>query len=138
MTEGAVLRYHAETLRLLGITSQVDPDAVKRIAQAEAAIGRRLPAAVREWYALSGAEEFLTLDDNASGVVPLAEVLEEFERGVVRVEFYGPRRANTGYQAFVTLDDSENPPILVDGDQEAVPFTEYVRILAEYKVHGAE
>jgi hypothetical protein len=136
MSEAAVLRYHAAALRLLGITPRVDPEAVNRIAKAEAVSGRRLPAAVREWYTLAGAEEFLTLDDNACGVVPLVDVLADLGRGAARVEFYGPRRVNTGYQAFVTLDGSEDPPVVVDGDSEPVPFAEYVRGLAEYKVGG--
>jgi hypothetical protein len=136
MSEAVVVRYHADALRLLAITPRADADAVSQIAQAEALSGRPLPAAVREWYSLAGAEDYLTLDDNACGVVPLADMLAEFAQGSARVEFYGPRRVNTGYQAFVTLDGSQNPPVVVDGDPKPVPFAEYVRYLAEYKVRG--
>jgi len=134
MGEAAGLQYHADALQMLGVTPRLDPDAVSRITQAEAASGRRLPAALREWYALAGAEELLTLDDNACGVVPLADLLAEFGRAITVVEFYGPRRVNTGYQAFVALDGSDDPPVSVDGDSELVPFAQYVRGLAEYKI----
>lgn len=83
---------------------------------------------------LAGAEELLILDDNACGVTPLADLLRYFVQGRPEVEFYGPRRVNTGYQAFVRLDGTDDPPVVVEGDPVPVPFAEYVRGLAEYKV----
>jgi hypothetical protein len=136
MAEGSYLRYHADTLRRVGVEPRFDPDAAARIGRAEATCGRRLPAAVREWYTQTGAEELLTLDDNACGVVALADFLGDFVRGLPELEFYGPRRVNTGYQAFVRLDGSDNPPVMVDGDPGTLPFSEFVRGLAEYKVAG--
>ncbi|MDB5306891.1 MAG: hypothetical protein JWO38_1093 [Gemmataceae bacterium] len=134
MSEAADLRFHADALRLLAVVPRFDSDAADQIARAEAACGRPLPAAVREWYTLTGAEELLTLDNNACGVMPLAEFLRYFVQGRREVEFYGPRRANTGYQAFIRLDGADDPPIVVDGDPGPVPFAEYVRGVAEYKV----
>jgi hypothetical protein len=132
--EATDVQYHAETLRLLAVKPRLDPDAASRIGRAEAASGRRLPAALREWYMLAGAEELLTLDDDACGVALLDDVLDGFARGLPEVEFYGPRRVNTGYQAFVRLDGADDPSVLVDGDPGPVPFALYVRSLAEYKV----
>jgi hypothetical protein len=134
MDEVVDLRYHADALRLLAVVPRLDAAATDRIAQAEAACGRRLPAAVREWYTLAGAEELLTLDENACGVTPLADFLRYFVQGRPEVEFFGPRRVNTGYQAFVRLGGADDPPVVVDGDPGPVPFAEYVRGLAEYKV----
>jgi hypothetical protein len=95
-----------------------------------------VPAAVREWYTLAGAEELLTLDDNACRVTPLSDFLRDFACGRLEVEFYGPRRVNTGYQAFVWLDGTDDPPVIVDGDPAPVPFAAYVRGLAEDKAAG--
>ena len=67
MGEVVDLRYHADALRILAVEPRFDPDAADLISRAEAARGQRLPAAVREWYTLAGAEELLTLDDNAWG-----------------------------------------------------------------------
>jgi hypothetical protein len=134
MGEAADLRYHADALRLLGVAPRFGPDAADQIARAEAARGRLLPVAVREWYTLAGAEDLLTLDNNACGVTPLADFLRFFRRGLPKVEFYGPRRVNTGYQAFVRVDGGDNPPVEIDGDSGPVPAAEYVRGLAEYKV----
>jgi hypothetical protein len=134
MGEAADLKYHADALRLLAVAPRFDGDAADRIARAEAACGRHIPAAVTEWYTLADAEELLTLDDNACGVTPLADFLHYFIQGRTEVEFYGPRRVNTGYQAFVRLDGGDDPPVLVDAEPGVVSFAEYVRGLAEYKV----
>jgi hypothetical protein len=107
--------------------------ALGAIEQCEATCGRRLPAAVREWYSLEGAGELLTLGEDVCGAVSLAEFLDGFARGG-EVEFYGPRRANTGYQAFVALDGSDDPPVFVDGEGQRVPFSQYVLELASYKL----
>ena len=136
MGEAVKLQYHAAALRLLAVEPRLDPEAADRIDRAEAACGRRRPAAVREWYTLAGAEEMLTLDDNACGVAYLADLLADLARGRPEIEFYGPRRVNTGYQAFVRLDGSDDPPVLVDVDPRTVRFAEYVRWLAECKVDG--
>jgi hypothetical protein len=138
MGEAVDLRYHADTLRRLAVVPWFDPGAADRIARAESDCGRRLPAAVREWYSLAGAEELLTLGDNACGVVALADFLRDFARGRGEVEFYGPRRENTGYQAFVQFGETDDPLVVVDGDPGSVPFTEYVRSLTEYKVTGGQ
>jgi hypothetical protein len=133
MGEAPDLRFHAEALRILAVAPRLDPGVSSRIAAAEAAAGRGLAAAVKEWYSLTGAEELLTLGDNACGVAALDDFLAGFVRAVPWIEFYGPRRVNTGYQAFVVLDGSDDPPVRVDGDSGTVPFAKYVRGLAQYK-----
>ena len=134
MDDRADLRYHSDALRLLTIEPRFNPAAADQIAQAEVACGRCLPAAVREWYSIADADGILTLDDGACGVTPLADFLRYFNEGRSVIEFYGPRRVNTGYQAFVQITVTDNPPVMVAGDYAPVPFAEYVRGLAEYKV----
>jgi len=93
MGEAAGLQYHADTLRLLGVTPRVDPDAVGRITQAETACGRRLPAALREWYVLAGAEELLTLDEQPSSLRWMLPTMRCFQTAATRLpEQHGIRR----------------------------------------------
>jgi hypothetical protein len=133
MSKSTGLRYHAEVLALFGHPPPVSNAAVGAIERCEASCGRRLPAAVREWYSLEGTGELLTLGDDVCGAASLSEFLAGFVRGG-EVEFYGPRRVNTGYQAFVAFDGSDDPPVFVDGDSRRVPFSQYVRELARYKL----
>jgi len=133
MDEAADIRYHAQVLALLGHPPRLSGVAVGAIEQCEATCGRRLPAAIREWYSLEGAGELLTLGEDVCGAVSLDEFLAWFARGGA-IEFYGPRRANTGYQAFVALDGSADPPVFVEGEVPPVPFSQYVLALAHYKL----
>lgn len=133
---GPELHYHADALRILSVEPRFDADAGACIAVAERQSGRRLPAALREWYTLAGAEEFLTGHDNACGVALLNDLLRELSRGQPTAEFYGPRRVNTGYRAQVRLDGPDDPSVLVDGEPGEQPFSAYVRWLAEWRVNG--
>jgi hypothetical protein len=130
------LVYHADAIRALSVEPRTDPAAVGRIAAAEAACGRRLPAAVREWYTLAGAEELLTLDDDACGAAHLDDILGDLTRGRANAEFYGPRRVNTGYQAYVSLIGPDDPPVEADGDPEPLPFSRFVARMARYVAGG--
>jgi hypothetical protein len=130
------LVYHAGALRALSVEPRVDPAAVTRIAAVEAACGRRLPAAVREWYTLAGSDELLTLDDNACGAAHLDGILDDLARGRAKSEFYGPRRVNTGYQAYVLLGGSDDPPVEADGDPEPLPFSRFVARMVRYVAGG--
>ena len=55
-----------------------------RIAAAEGACGRRLPAAVREWYTLAGAEELLTLEESLRYELLSLAIEEHWDRQQVR------------------------------------------------------
>jgi hypothetical protein len=133
---GLDLRYHGDALRVLSVEPRFDADAAARIAATEQECGRRLPAAVREWYTLAGAEELLTLEDNACGAACLSDILSDLSRGRRTTEFYGPRRVNTGYQAYVALDGPDDPPVEADGDPEPLAFSRFVARLARYAVTG--
>jgi len=81
-------------------------------------------------------EELLTLDNNACGAAHLDDLLGDLARGLESAEFYGPRRVNTGYQAYVMLGGSDDPPVEADGDAEPLPFSRFVARMARYVAGG--
>jgi hypothetical protein len=138
MDDDCSLRYHAESLRILGVRPEASKPAVDAIREAEARCGNMLPAAVREYYSLLDADELLTLGDDICGAVPLETFLARFvdnDEGEM-VEFFGPRRVNTGYQGFVVLDGSDDPPVEADGAESPVSFSQFVLSIAKYKATG--
>jgi hypothetical protein len=74
------LEYHALTLRLLGRQPEKSPEALEAMERCEAACGRKLPAAVREWYSMVDAETLLETDYGEGVLLPLAKVLAGFAR----------------------------------------------------------
>jgi hypothetical protein len=69
------LRYHQATFDLLGRQPVVSGRARRQIEKAERKCGRLLPAAVREWYELEGAEYLL--DASLQRTQPLRAVLAD-------------------------------------------------------------
>ena len=53
------MRFHARTLQLLNVTPVVSPRRISDLDAAEARIGLKLPASVREWYSLEVASDLL-------------------------------------------------------------------------------
>jgi hypothetical protein len=154
MADRDTSRYHSLMLRLLGLEPRVSAEAVRAIEECEARCGRRLPAAVREWYSLEGVVAALAQREGACGPALLTEFLSAFAdpgtdpspRGGRRLPFYGPWRVNTGYQADVTLDGSDDP-LVSGGTADDQRFSPYVLDLAWWKttydcphlvVHGRE
>jgi hypothetical protein len=135
------LNYHAQALRLFGREPRISESAVRTIERHEALGGFVLPAAVREWYTLEGAEEMLSHREEAGGPTPLAGILKAFGdfasapagRKPPRVNFYGPRRANTGYDADLIPDGSDDPPVFIDLEEREQPFSRYVLDVAWWK-----
>ncbi len=82
MAELVPLTYHAQALRLLGQEPQVSGESVRAIEQCEADCGVTLPAAVREWYMLAGAEEMLAQREGACGPNSLTDILKAFSAAV--------------------------------------------------------
>jgi hypothetical protein len=68
-------QFHQRTLDLLNITPQIDPAAVVALDALETLYGKKLPAAVREWYQLQGAPKHLTGNDNP---VPVQELGRQY------------------------------------------------------------
>lgn len=137
--------YHAQTLRLLGITPKVSAKAVKAIEACEAKCGVKLPAAVREWYSLEGVRESLADPDGACGPTSVEQVLAQFERAVSPprrephhwIELFGPWEVNTGYQAGLQLDGSEDPPVLEDNADVPRRFIGFIMSTAWWRVTAA-
>jgi hypothetical protein len=121
-----VLRYHARTLRLLGITPRIAPTAVKEFDRVERRTGRTLPASVREWYSLKGACQLLRKYSNADPPLAISEL------GKPRTDTNGGgphdllardllvfRYENQAVCVWaVRLDGSDDPPVVVDYDSQ--------------------
>ena len=120
--------YHRDSLDLLGLAPAIDPAAVAALDAAEARLGVRLPAAVREWYARPDA------------VAPLAEV--NGDRPVPPADWRltpdpaGPlltvMHENQGVCEWsVRLDGGADPAVVVDVDERgrhtyASAFSQFV------------
>jgi hypothetical protein len=145
------LSYHQNVFDLLDIEPAPSEAALRMIEECERRCQKRLPAAVRDWYALDGVvhlpDDPLTVEygylwwdySNDDHPVALAEVLRAFERGVGA----GPRSRrpdvtvlveNQGCCSwYIRLDGSDDPPVRVDLDFEtggsktvAPHFSEFV------------
>src|SRR5262249_54558018 len=89
------LSYHQNVFDLLDLEPKVSPEALRDIEECERRAGKRLPAALRDWYSLDGIVHrkftgpldwdsefgYLWRDySNEDHPAPLAEVLEAFTR----------------------------------------------------------
>jgi hypothetical protein len=113
MAERVHLQYHAVTFRLLGRNPLLDHAALKRIKAAEQKSGRRLPAAVREWYSLRGASNPLR-ERRGDRFNPLTDILKGFKESTTRSPAYTANRlfivsGNDRYSA--RLDGSDDRPL---------------------------
>jgi hypothetical protein len=135
------LSRYAQVLRLLAQTPKVSAAAVQAIEQHEAKYGIVLPAAVRDWYALEGAVDMLAQRTGACGPNSLDGLLKEIAAVISapkgsrkpRVSFYGPWRVNTGYEADLMLDGSDDPAVYSDSDDQEKPFSKFVLDIAWWK-----
>jgi hypothetical protein len=148
-----MLSYHTTAFQVLGLkhgflTSKpplsITPslEAIRKIETWEAMENYRLPASVREWYSFEGWEKLLTPPSEDCGPCTLDIFLEECSKSLHTaieadkrwVFFYGPRRANTSYEVYLILDDSNDPKVA------EVPETEGQKdadrdVFSEYIVH---
>lgn len=120
------LQYHNYTFDLLGTTPVVSKPAAVALWQREEALDVTFPPAVREWYSLAGAVEFLAKYSNHDHPVPLEKLgktniyndepdpYNPLERGLLHI-----MTENQGmcYWALY-LDGSEDPPVYVHADGE--------------------
>jgi hypothetical protein len=108
------LKYHQATFDLLGTKPRVSKRALRLIERREAALGITLPASLREWYSLQGAEAILLEHSNDDRPVPLAELgtAHEVRHGVLKFQ-----DENQGVAAwYVRLDGSDDPPVDVESE----------------------
>ena len=125
------LRYHEGTLKLLGVSPQFAPEAVTMLDQVEQRIGRRLPAAVREWYSLDGALELLlkySNDDPPVAPEQWGEPRKDTHRGgphdLLAQHLIVFRYENQAVCVWsFELDGSDDPPVLVDFDSQFRQWT---------------
>ncbi|MCI0457281.1 MAG: hypothetical protein L0Z62_09910 [Gemmataceae bacterium] len=131
------LQYHQETFDLLDEEPVLSADALKQIGRCEQQCGNTLPASVREWYSLEGAEDRLTVavDDGEMRFTPLAVLLKAFaswwaprrKRGAKRV-FVICNVGSTGRGSRLILNGQRDPPV-TDFPEELTrrPFSCFVR-----------
>ena len=134
------MKYHGLTFRLIGREPRLSVEAVATIENCEAACGNKLPEAVREWYSLEGIDEVLMQQERACGPHRLASFLDGFEAAAAagpsgsRVAFYGPLEVNTGYEAAIALDGSDDPRVETDPPGPTQTFSEFVLSTAWWRL----
>ena len=137
VTETKQPTYHQKTLDLLGITAIESADAKRQLHKREAALGRKLPESVRQWYCLPQANEILDKYSNMDDSVPIPELgkvepgaPDDLARGLLLIQ-----NENQGVAAwYVKLDGTPDPPVMVESElvdeaipqQESATFSEWV------------
>jgi hypothetical protein len=134
MAEPVSLRYYEGVFRLLGRAPRLSADALRLIEGWEAGRGARLPAAVREWYALEGAAEVMAESYQGNRLRSLPEFLASYADAPEDQEaddlpgavFFEPWNANTGFEAYLRPDGTDDPTVSVSPDLEEVPFSWFI------------
>lgn len=131
--------YHDRSLRLLPTVPAISQAAVAHVEEIEARIGRRLPAAVRDWYVREGSCEILLTYSNNDPPAALEElgrpvpVSHGSPRDLAAEGLLYIRQENQGVCSWaVLLDDRDDPPVAVSYDRfnewlpQADTFSDYV------------
>jgi len=121
-----VLRYHARTLQLLGVSPGISESAVTELDSVETRIGRRLPASKREWYSLDGACQILreySNDDRPLQISDLGLPRKDTSGGgphdLLARNLVVYRYENQAVCVWaVQLDGSDDPPVVVNVDSQ--------------------
>lgn len=123
----STLQFHTLAFELLGRPVVVSAEAVSAIEKCEKSCGRKLPAAVKEWYSIAGANDALTQRNQAGGAQKLADFLSDFSKpDTKRVRFFGPWNEDTEYGAMVLLDGNSDPEVEVNPPDTPQSFSQFV------------
>jgi hypothetical protein len=106
------LRYHQQAFNLLGIFPEIDADAEQALMTLEARLGHKLPAAMREWYSIKNARQYLRCNDDY--VLPI-EKLGGDNNLPENMLFLIDENQSCAAWALL-LDSSDNPPVYVAND----------------------
>jgi hypothetical protein len=135
------VKYHSDTLKLIGVEPQKSDDSGEALAQVEARIRRPLPASVREWYELEDACEILRAYSNADPPLEIADLgkVDKYTDGEGPHDLLSRhlllfKRENQGVCAWaIHLNGTDDPPVVVDVDTQfrswvpcADSFSQYV------------
>lgn len=117
--------------RLLGRAPRLSARSLRRIERWEEARGARLPAAVREWYAVAGVEELTAGLLPGNRLRPLAEFLASFAgaaagQGADGVAFFEPWTSNTRIVAYLRPDGTDDPPVSLSAEEGEMPFSAFI------------
>jgi hypothetical protein len=132
------LRYHATAMRVLEATPVLSPAALRTIERCGARCGARLPASVREWYSLEGAESLLSIPDVGGCLEPLDRLLKRFARLRTDPDGSSPTRTliysadSSGFTEELTFDGTDDPPVDDGGTppRNRGPFSAFVLDMA--------
>lgn len=126
-------KYHSKTLALMGIKPRISPSAVQSLDLAERKIGRELPAAVREWYELEGACEFLLEWSNDDPPVEISCLGDPQPASVQHIhDFLVFRWENQGVCVWaIQMDENDDPPVMVAVN----PEFNWVQAAASFSQH---
>jgi hypothetical protein len=119
--------FHDKSLRLLPKVPEISEAAVAKVGEAEARIGRRLPAAVRDWYVREDACAILHTYSNGDPPVSLEDLGRSLRastphgkpRDLAPEGLLHIRTENQGVCVWaVRLDDGDNPAVVVSYDRD--------------------
>ncbi len=120
------LKYHQATFDLLDEEPILSVAALQEIEKCERRCGAPLPASLREWYSLEGAEEKLTLYEGQWAPTSLKQLLKAWRKRPLRgICVYWRERSNS---VLLQPDGSQDPP-MYDYNWEKPqwrPFSEFV------------
>jgi hypothetical protein len=138
--EFPVVRFHAATLKLLGVAPVILHSAVADLDGVEERIGRKPPASVREWYSFDGACKLLLQYSNGDSPLDVREF------GLPRKDTHGGGPHDLLARDLVVfryenqaacvwafgLDGSDDPPVYVDLDSQFKTWTECAPTFSEH------
>ncbi len=110
--------YHQASLNLLGVAPRTSSASGELLGRREQALGVRLPASVREWYTLRGAERVLA-EHGGDRPVPLKALGDPREVGLGWLRVLDECQGVAAW--FVRLDGSDDPPVYVHSEMFGTP-----------------
>jgi hypothetical protein len=124
------MSFHTSTSRLLGIEPEVTADAQAEVKNAERRLGITMPASIRDWYERGDAIQILAEHSNNDPPIRIADfaAMRWDSHTLVPIRY-----ENQGVCTWaISLDGSDDPPVLVDVDTGGREWQVLARSFSEY------
>ena len=122
------MKYFRRLGELLGLEVQFSEEASNKIDAFEQQYNKRAPDSIREWFTHPQLNDGFDTSGNEFKVTSLEEFLATFARpDCETITFIGPDQVNTGYEAIIAFDGSDDPPVDDFHSEEKPPFSTYVK-----------